>query len=843
MSTPPRENLTRDEAATRASLLSDVVYDVTLDLTLGKEVFGSTTRIEFRAAPGSSTFVDVTANRVDRAVLNGEELAEDAVGATRIQLDTLQEQNVLVVEAVMDYRHEGSGLSRFVDPADDRVYLHSQFEPFDAHLVYACFDQPDLKAPHTFTVDAPEEWVVVSNSPCIESPDEGAAGRWRFSPTPPVSTYYTAVVAGSYQRFDDVHGDIPLGIYVRRSLAHFLDVDNIVEITRQGLDWFTENFGRPYPFEKYDQLFVPEFSAGAMENSGCITFSESYVFRSKVTDAIRERRAETILHEMAHMWFGDLVTMKWWDDLWLNESFATFCSVLCQSLATRFDQSWVTFADSEKNWAKFQDQLPSTHPIAADMVDIESVHQNFDGITYAKGASVLRQLVAWVGQEEFLAGCRLYFDRHEWGNAELADFLAALVETSGRGELSSWKDEWLTTTGVNTLALEYEVADGRIQSPMVVQTAPDDHPTLRSHRVAIGVYDWEDDALVRIRRVEVDVTGTESPVEKLEGEPAGAFVLVNDDDLTFAKVELDDRSLAVLTDHLAAVAEPLPRTLVWSSAWDMVRDGVMPASQFVDLVIRNVASESEIGVLQRMLLRANGAAERYAATAHRDELLDRLAEAAHVELERAEPGSDPQLAWVRQYANVGRRLDHRERVRGLLDGAWSVPGLEVDTDLRWHLVVSLARAGSDADALIADELERDPTDMGRRHAESAWAARPTRAAKREAWDKLLEDTDLSLAIGRSIWGGFSQLSQPDVIGAMVDDWFAALDRVWEERSLDWAIEFSAGTFPHAAASDELLERVDALLAREDLDVPLRRTLLEERDTLRRTLRARARDAD
>lgn len=845
MATPPRENLTRDAATHRGALLGDVTYDVHLDLTLGQEVFGSVSRITFSCAePGSSTQIDMTANRVDTVTLNGVALAtDDVVDQTSIRLDDLAATNELLIEAICDYRHEGKGLSRFVDPSDARVYLHSQFEPFDAHLVYACFDQPDLKAPFALTVDAPEEWVVVSNSPCVDAPEDGKAGRWHFSPTPPISTYITAVVAGSYARFDDAHGDVPLGIYVRRSLAEYLDVDEIVEITKQGLDWFNENFGIPYPFEKYDQLFVPEFSAGAMENSGCITFSENYVFRSKVTDAIRERRAETILHEMAHMWFGDLVTMRWWDDLWLNESFATFCSVLCQSLATRFDQSWVTFADSEKNWAKVQDQLPSTHPIAADMVDIESVHQNFDGITYAKGASVLRQLVAWVGQEDFLAGCRLYFQRHAWGNAELADFLAALVESSGRGELNSWKDEWLTTTGVNTMTLEHGIDEaGQTTDPVVVQTAAPEHPTLRSHRVAIGVYDWDGDDLVRSHRIETDIRGERSSVDELAGLPAGAFILVNDDDLAFTKVQLDRRTLDVVTDHLAKVVAPLPRALIWSSAWDMVRDGEMSSSDFVDMVAANVAAETEIGVLQRILMRAVAAAERYADAEHRDDLLDRLATSALAAIEAAPAGSDHQLAWVRHFATVGRRDDHRSRVRGLLDGAWTPDGLVLDTDLRWHLIVALARTGAvDGDDIDA-ELARDDTDMGRRFAETARAIRPTHAAKERAWDMLLEDEDLSLTIARNIWIGFQQLAQPDLIQDFVESYFAALDRVWSERSLDWTLEFSAGMFPHAAAGPELLDRVDVMLEREDLDAPLRRTLLEERDTLRRTLVARKMDA-
>ncbi|MDX1620528.1 MAG: aminopeptidase N, partial [Nitriliruptorales bacterium] len=484
----PRENLTRDEAAARAALLGDCHYDIHLDLTGGDDTFGSETTVIFELREAGDTFVDLTAEAVHEVTIDGEELPAEQVEPTRLQLIGLDAgRHQLKVRAEMAYQHVGQGLSHFRDPDDDRVYLHSQFQPFDAHLVFACFDQPDLKARFDLRVDAPAEWVVVSNMAATEQPPNGEAGTWVFDTTPLLPTYLTAVVAGHYVSFSDEHHGTPMSIYVRRTLADHLDVDEIFTVTKQGLDWFEGAFASSYPFGKYDQLFVPEFQAGAMENPGCITFSEAYIFRSKVTDSARESRAETVLHEMAHMWFGDLVTMRWWDDLWLNESFAEFMAVLSQAEATRWDRSWVTFLDRGKAWAKYQDQLPTTHPIAADMVDIESVHQNFDGITYAKGAAVLRQLVAWVGQDEFLEGCRRYFDKFAYGNAELADFLAALEETSGR-QLSGWVEEWLQTTGINTMRLDLEL-DGDVYSGgTIVQTADPDHPTLRRHRLAVGLY-------------------------------------------------------------------------------------------------------------------------------------------------------------------------------------------------------------------------------------------------------------------------------------------------------------------------------------------------------------------
>src|SRR5215472_12541569 len=487
-------NLTRDEAHDRAGLLEVVSYRVELDLTAGAETFTSVSTVVFRCArPGAASFIDLTAPAVDEMILNGEPVAADAFDGNRIALPPLADENELRVVARCAYSRSGEGMHRFTDPADGGVYLYTDLETFDAHRVYACFDQPDLKASFEFTVTAPDGWQVISNmAPDIAGAPAGDARHWHFPPSPVMSTYITAVAGGPYHVVRSEHDGIPLGLYCRASLAAYLDAEEIFEVTRQGLDFYQQTFGRRYPFGKYDQLFVPEFKEGAMENAGCVTFVESYIFRSRVTDFAREARAETILHEMAHMWFGDLVTMRWWDDLWLNESFATWAGTLAQAEATRWTAAWTTFAQAYKSWAYRQDQLPSTHPIAADIPDIHAVEVNFDGITYAKGASVLKQLVAYVGRENFLAGVRRYFGAHAWGNATLSDLLTALEATSGR-DLTAWSAEWLQTAGVNTLRPSYTVdSAGRFASFTVVQEAPDAHPVLRSHRIGIGLYDRTD---------------------------------------------------------------------------------------------------------------------------------------------------------------------------------------------------------------------------------------------------------------------------------------------------------------------------------------------------------------
>ena len=635
------DNLTRDEAATRSALITVASYQVDLNLTGGDTTFDSVSVARFScAAPGSSTFINLTAPAVREITLNDAPVGLDAFDGNRITLTGLAAENVLRVVADCAYSRSGEGLHRFTDPADGRVYLYSDLETFDAHRVYACFDQPDMKATYELTVTAPQDWQVVSNMAPEASIPAGGALRWRFPPTPVMPTYITAVAAGPYHSVHDEHDGIPLGVYCRQSLAEYLDADEILEVTRQGFDFFHNSFGIKYPFGKYDQLFVPEFKEGAMENAGCVTFVEAYIFRSRVTDFAREARGETILHEMAHMWFGDLVTMRWWDDLWLNESFATWAGTLAQAEATRWTSAWTTFAQLYKAWAYRQDQLPSTHPIAADIGDIAAVEVNFDGITYAKGASVLKQLVAYVGRENFLDGVRKYFAAHAWGNATLADLLAALEETSGR-DLASWSAEWLQTAGVNTLRPSYSVdADGRFTEFAVEQEAAATHPVLRSHRIAIGLYDRTPAGLVRRLRVETDVAGPRTVVAELAGQPRPDLVLVNDDDLSYAKIRLDDHSLQTLVgpggpggsspragSSIGAFSDSLPAALCWSAAWDMVRDGEMAARDYVRLVLSGVSSVADISVVQTLLRQAGQAVRRFADPAWRQAGLALMASA------------------------------------------------------------------------------------------------------------------------------------------------------------------------------------------------------------------------
>jgi aminopeptidase N len=841
-----RENFTREEARERARLVQDVRYDIHLDLTAA-ETFRSETVVRFLCRePGASIHLDLAAQGVPSIELNGKALSAGAVDGNRIHLAGLAEENEVRVAATCSYNRTEVGMHRFQDPVDDGVYLHTHLEPFGAHRVFACFDQPDVKAVFRFEVLADRDWEVVSNSPSAGPPvEEDGRARWSFEATPPIPTYVTAVCAGPFHVVRDRHGEIDLGIYCRRSLAEHLEAEELFDITKAGFDFFVDAFGYPYPFAKYDQLFIPESNSGAMENAACITFNDAHIFRSRVTDAARERRAETLLHELAHMWFGDLVTMKWWNDLWLNESFASYMAVLSQVEATRWKEAWTTFADTEKTWAYRQDQLPTTHPIVADIPDVVSIHLNFDGITYAKGASVLRQLVAWVGQEGFLEGVKLYCKRHQFGNAELDDFLAALEETSGR-DLHAWSKEWLESAGVNTLLPQFEVrtADGRevFGSFALVQEAPKDWPTLRSHRVGIGLYDAGPGGLKLRRRVELDAVGERTDVGDLTGDRVPDLVLVNDGDLTFAKIRLDGRSLATVTGRLGQLDDSLARALCWTACWDMTRDGEMPARDYLRLVIGNIVRETKVGVVQSLLAQAASAINLYGDPANRDAAMQQLAEASLSRLREAEPGSDHQLAWARSFASAARSAEHIGMLLGLLDGTVQLEGLAVDTELRWQFVRALAASGRADTDLIEAELARDPTDKGARHAAAARAARPDPEAKESAWRMIAEEAGHPLALIDEVMGGFQQFGQERLLEPYVERFFDSLPGVWEAKDLPDALAFGRRMYPHLVVASETIDRTDRSLSGDQVPAPIRRLLLEGRDGVVRAMRARAADA-
>jgi aminopeptidase N len=848
----PGENLTRIEASDRAAHIAVESYEVELDLTVSAETFASKTIVRFSCnTQGYDSFIDAQTASVEKIILNGHEL-DPATHSdnVRITLPNLQAENVLEIHAHGKYSNSGEGLHRFVDPVDQEVYLYTQFEVPDSRRMFPVFEQPDLKATFQFSVIAPSYWQVVSNQP-TPTPIEitGSESRWDFAPTPRISSYITALIAGPYEVWRDeltsLNGKtIPLGVFCRKSLAEYMDSGYIFEKTKQGFEYFESLFDYPYPFEKYDQLWVPDFNAGAMENAGAVTFTETYVFRSAVTDATRERRVVTILHELAHMWFGDLVTMRWWNDLWLNESFAEYASTLATAEATEWTQAWTTFASLEKNWAYRQDQLPSTHPIVATINDLEDVQVNFDGITYAKGASVLKQLVAWVGQEPFMRGVASYFKKHQWGNTELNDLLVELERESGR-ELSSWSKLWLETAGVNTLKPVFELdAAGNYSSFAVLQSAIEEHPTIRPHRMGIGLFNLNGGKLERSEYIELDIAGERTEISELVGKKQPDLLLLNDNDLAYAKIRMDERSRKVALENLSGITDSLARTLVWTAAWDATRDGEAPASEFIDLVLGHIAPETESTTILTLLRQLVTTGTLYVAPAKREATLEKIASGLISLAEQAESGSDSQLQftkYVPQFARTSAQLDWME---ALLTGKAQLKGLTIDQDVRWELLIGLVIGGRYSAAEIDAELARDNTANGQKFAAAARAAIPTAAGKAEAWRLLTQTEEYSNTLVNAASLAFGRTNDVSLLEPYMDKYLANAERLWDERSYHIAAYLLNNLYPIQLANQQLADKTRALI-----DSPafvakpaLRRILVEGLAGLERGLKAQQVDS-
>ena len=802
------KNLTRGEARERAALLAVTAYEVHLDLTQD-DGFDSTTTIHFSCAtPGASTFVELDAELVEACGVR-----TGPVEGNRLPLLDLAAENVLTVRARCAYSRTGEGLHRFTDPADGRVYLWAMSFLDDAQRMFACFDQPDLKATISLTVDAAPGTTVVANARGRQDGD-----RWTFAPTERMSTYAFTVAAGPWHSVHRAHGAIELGLHCRQSLAQHLDVDaaELFEVTGQCLDLQQRLFARAYPFgDTYDQLFVPEFNHGAMENPGAVTFTEDFVFRSRVTDDARRRRAMVVAHEMAHMWFGNLVTMRWWDDLWLNESFAELLGFFTVDRATRFEGTWVDFSATRKAWGYRADQLPSTHPVQGDVADNRSALLNFDGISYAKGASVLRQLMATIGEDAFFTGVRAYLDRHAWGNTAFADLLVEL-ETAGGRDLQAWAAAWLQTSGVSTL----RVTDGALSADGG-----------RPHRVGIGLYDRSRQGLVLRERLEVDVVDS-TALPAVIG--TADLVLPNDGDLTFAKVRFDERSLTTVLWDLRRLADPLARVLCWAALWDACRDAELPAADFVGAVLANVGGEPDPAVVTTLLSQARTAAIRYDGSSA---LPGTLAEASAAAAWTG-PAGDLQLVHVRALAAVAEGLDHPLLLLGLLDGQDVPAGLTVDTDLRWTLVTALARVGRLDQAAVGAELARDSTAAGQRSAATARAALPDPVAKEWAWSAAVSDPSLSNAQAHALARGVWQVGQDDLLAPYVDRYVTELPQLWATRTPEVVGRLTELLFPSTLVRQDVLDRTAPLLE-DHHPAGLRRLVAEQRDDLRRALAARA----
>ncbi|MBW3091603.1 aminopeptidase N [Bifidobacterium sp. 82T10] len=862
----PGANLTRIEAEERKAVVAAPIhYAVSLDLTVGAKNFASTAVITFDAKPGASTFLDLIADEVSAITLNGAALDPAAAYAdSRIELTDLQEHNEVVVKALCRYSNTGEGLHRSVDPSDGNVYLYSQFEVPDARRVYAVFDQPDLKATFDFDVLAASSWIVTSNMPVksVDATDrnteEGTLGdhapeavrHWTFETTPVMSSYLTAICAGPYAEWHTAYRNedgrvVPMAQYCRQSLADAFakDVDYLFDITKKGFAFYDKTWGVPYPYAKFDQIYVPEYNAGAMENIGMVTIRDSYVFDSKVTDALAERRVVTVLHELAHMWFGDYVTMKWWNDLWLNESFAEFTSTLATAEATEWHDAWATFCSGEKSWALRQDQLSTTHPIVAPINDLNDTYVNFDGITYAKGASVLKQLVFYVGREKFFKGINAYLNKHAYSNATLADLLSELELTSGR-DLKAWSAQWLEQSGINTIATEVETAaDGTIESLVLKQSAPIEHPVLRAHRLAVGFYD-EDPAtgkIMRTDRFELDVDGEETVVAAAAGKQRPALILVNDDDLTYTKLRFDDASLKFATENLYRFDDALARAVIWLALWDMTRDGELAAAQFVDTTLRLLSTETESTTFRYALGCMSTAAWHYTAPADRAEVIEHVAAELWKLASAAPAGSDQQFQLATAYLGYGEEGDEAfaANAKGLLDGTVKLDGLEIDNNFTWTLVNALASVNVFGEADIDAQLAKRDTTENREFAYGARAVRGTADAKAWAWDQALHNDELTNSQLEAVARGFAATPRADLADPYAEKYFEIVDWVWANKTFHMAEALLGGLYPIYADPATLVELGNEWLSsHETADNALQRIIRSNVESSQRTLKVR-----
>ena len=862
----PGANLTRIEAEERKSIIAAPLhYTVKLDLTRGAKDFGSETTITFDAKPGESSFLDLIANEVSEITLNGETLdPAEAYVDSRIELKGLKEHNEVTVKAMCQYSNTGEGLHRSVDPSDGNVYLYTQFEVPDARRVYAVFDQPDLKAVFDFSVLAAKSWIVTSNMPTSSVTDnetvteEGTLGDhaaettklWVFELTPTMSSYLTAICAGPYAEWHTEYANedgrtVPMAMYCRQALAKAFskDVDYLFDITKKGFAFYAKTWGVPYPYAKFDQIYVPEYNAGAMENIGMVTIRDQYVFESKVTDAYAERRVVTVLHELAHMWFGDYVTMKWWNDLWLNESFAEFTSTLATAEATEWKDAWATFSSGEKSWALNQDQLSTTHPIVAPINDLNDTYVNFDGITYAKGASVLKQLVYYVGREKFFKGINNYLNKHAYSNATLADLLAELELTSGR-DLKAWSAQWLEESGINTIATEVEEnEDGTIKRLALRQTAPAEHPVLRAHRLAVGFYneDPETGKIVRTDRFELDVDGELTVVDAAAGKARPSLILVNDDDLTYTKLRFDDKSLAFATSNLYRFDDALARSVIWLALWDMTRDGELPARQFIDTSLAALATEHESTTFRYALAQVSTTAWHYTAPAERAEIVKHVAAELFKLAGQAKAGSDEQFQLVTAYLGYGEPGDEAfvANAKGLLDGSVAFDGLEIDNNFRWTIINALSTVNAIDQAGIDAELAKRETTENREFAYGARAVAGTAEAKAWAWNEALHNDELTNMQLEAVAGGFAATPRVDLAEPYAEKYFEVADWIWEHKTFHMAEALLEGLYPGYADPAKLVELGDAWLAsHKDADNALQRIVRGNVEASHRTLKVR-----
>ncbi len=851
--------LTRNEATHRAAHLHVSAIDVVVDIRGAQDTTIPTYPVTSTLTMTSDeerTFIDIVGD-VTEVLLNGSphpfEDDEDRVWVGGLPVG---EPITLEVHALARYSRSGEGLHRYTDPEDGEVYLYTQFEPNDAHRAWPCIDQPDVKPEWTFHVIAPAGWVVSSNGieTGVEPVDETGALRHDFTVTRPLSSYITAIVAGPWAVIeggtwsggasDGGHAELALRLLCRRTLARYLDADDVFEVTRAGLDFYHARYGVTFPWGSYDQVYVPEYNLGAMENPGCITFNENYISRSAPTFSERQRRANTTLHEMCHMWFGDLATPSWWDDLWLKESFAENQGASAIATATRYVGEWANFAMNRKIWAYTQDQMPTTHPIAADIADVAAAKTNFDGITYAKGASVLKQLVAWVGEDAFYEGARRYFAEHKFGATNLQDLLVAL-EGASRQELSSWKNAWLETSGPSTLSASWVTdAVGAITDFTLHQSGEACGGVLRPHRVTVSTWRVAAGALERTHSFDVRIEGEQAPIDPdgVLAVPGGAasadLVVVNDDDLTYAISRLDERSTDVALTYVGSIDVALTRAVIWASLWNAVRDGLLDPRRFIVAVLTAVPSETEPAIRDRLLLFIAEAISSFLPGDLRADVHDQVL-ATTIRLSRETQDADAWRSYTRAFiaefaARGGDEYEATVRSFAASD----------NPDIAWRARRALAARGLVDAGAIEAWRSTDGSGEAARMSVEALASLPIEEARRHAWESVYSET-LSNDFLTATLAGLQASSWEGEPGIE-----AAVDRLrsyWESHTIGMALRYANGVLAYGLDSDRdgSVSRSVGLLrswldTNSDAPAQLRRIVIEHLDAFERDERVQRR---
>jgi aminopeptidase N len=838
-------SLTKAEAESRALLISDCTYDVELDFAMAPDTYGYSVKLAFQGTPGGDTFIDAQVDRIDHILWQGSPIGRDAHVGQRILLPRLEHQNRLEVSGHSAYDRAGVGLRLAIDPSDQERYLYTDLEPAEAHRVFPCFDQPDLKGRFSLKVRAPHDWTVVAAVEGVSGPaiDANGARWWSFPSSPPLSPYVLGIAAGRLHVVRQQHGEIPLALYAPRSLAQDLEeaAPEIFEVTRQGLSFYQKIFGIPYPFPKYDHVFCLENVSEAMESPGCVTMTDRMIYRGRPSARERSQRAELILHEMAHMWFGDLVSPRWWDDLWLNESFATFMAAVAEDRATGFDDAWTYWATAFRQEAVAEDQRSTSHPVVAAVPDVESAQLNFDRITYQKGAAVLRQLAAWVGEKPFFAALHNHLQDHREGNASFLDLVGALELSSGR-DVTAWARAWLQTVGINTLHCKVENSPAgtrdQIQSVQVVQSASQRQPTLRPHRIGLGLYDWREGRIELARRLEVDLDQAVTEVPGVAGTPRPALLLPNDGALSYAKVRLDPISQLTVETHLGEISDGLARAVLWDWAWDMVRDAEMPARRYLELVVAHLPCEVDHALIPVVLRNSRTALSTYfdpGASEGPETILSAVVQGA---LGSAAPASSAQLAWLQAFIACATTPEQIELCRDMLSGGRLPVGIVLTLELRWRLVTALAARGAVGEDALADMLRRDATTTGQVRALAARAAMPLAGKKEEVFLFLTEDP--SATVEDVMWAGpsFAGRHRDDLLSPYIPRFFVAVDNLQASRGTAYSRNFANWFLTSLPPVEPLIVALEEQLSRFDLNNGVRRIYQDGLEETQRSIKAR-----